>query len=213
MPFRDPSDIKEACEHFSMSPEFRMLGQRQLGFMTAMEHLLSQNEKFCIIETGSLRSENTAEAWQGDGRSTAVWAFYMDEYETVVDYLCTKVYSIDLDKHAVDRAASQHDRVEPVLGNSLKVLPECDVWRCKLLYLDSFDWSPAQNQNSAWHHMAELALVYAALPAGCMIMIDDAHGEYQGKHWIVAEFFKTIGVEPILKGYQWAWVKPLRSHL
>ena len=74
------------------------------------------------------------------------------------------------------------------------------------LYLDSYDLT--ETIDSPLHHLAELASVYAALPSGCLIAIDDCVDEQHGKHRFVRDFLSRLGVEPVLPSYVTVWRKP-----
>jgi hypothetical protein len=75
-----------------------------------------------------------------------------------------------------------------------------------LLYLDSYDLT--DTIDSPLHHLAELASIYAALPSGCLIAIDDCIDEQHGKHRFVRDFLSRLGVEPVLRSYVTVWCKP-----
>jgi hypothetical protein len=155
-----------------------------------------------IVETGTARIEGN---WAGDGQSTLLWDRVA---ETRPDLA---VQSIDLDRKAVETAMHQTKHVQFTCGDSVQALgrfPEPE--KIRLLYLDSFDWQPdpTVNLDSAFHHMAELAAVWANLPSGCLVVVDDRHGEGWGKHFMVEFFMEKLGIEPLFKAYQIGWVKP-----
>ena len=198
--------LNHEIKQFDHLPEFDLLDQRAQSFKIAVDHLLSLKKSAFIIETGCMRAWGAA-SWRGDGRSTAIWDWCRRKNSNIA----LSIVSIDIDRSAIQRVRKECPEVITINRNSLdffqsdeacKILPNC-----MLLYLDSFDWTPELNQASAFHHMAELALVYGLLPKGCMIMVDDCHEEYEGKHWVVAEFMKTIGLRPLYQGYQTIWKK------
>lgn len=176
------------------------LGKR-LPTFEAMARHVKDNPGGMIIETGTARGP---ESWEGDGQSTLIW-----------DALCketgARCLSIDLHQGAIDNAKAQTNLVDYVCGDSVQVLATAHasaLQMCRLLYLDSFDWSPELNMESAFHHLAELATVYASLPSGCMIVVDDRHADFQGKHHMVEYFFVKHGIEPVFRDYQIGWIKP-----
>lgn len=176
------------------------LGKRLPSFELMVRHLKS-NPGGYIIETGTARGP---ESWEGDGQSTLIW-------DAMVNVSMQQPISIDIHQGAVDNASQQTRYVQYICGDSVKTLASFSadtLKKCRLLYLDSFDWSPALNMESAFHHLAELATVYASLSSGCMIVVDDRHDDHLGKHHQVEYFFKKLGLEPIFVGYQIGWIKP-----
>ncbi len=164
-----------------------------------IEHLLN-SDKGCIIETGTAWDKDN---WEGQGQSTLIW-----------DWICGRTkheaYSIDLNPEAAKHALDHTMNVELITGDSVKTLSSMAdriLENCVLLYLDSYDWSPEANLDSAFHHMAELTCVWSKLPAGCMIVVDDRHGDMKGKHFMVELFMDKLGIKPVFKDYQIGWVK------
>ena len=118
--------------------------------------------------------------------------------------------SIDIDPAHVEVAKSQVKHVRFAVGDSvatLAALPDEALRRVGLVYLDSYDWRAERQFESAFHHLAELGSIWAKLPKGCMIVVDDCHSPYVGKHVMVHHFMKKIGIEPSFVGYQVGWVK------
>jgi SAM-dependent methyltransferase len=167
-----------------------------------VEDACAKNNCSAIIETGTARIKDN---WGGDGQSTLVW-----------EWLCQQIVglravSIDITPEHVAAAREQVKRVQVIEGDSIKTLAHLSrelVENCRLLYLDSFDWHPEHAMDSMFHHMAELATVYADLPSGCLIAVDDRHSRDQGKHFMVQAFFEKLGIEPLFAEYQIGWVKP-----
>jgi hypothetical protein len=92
--------------------------------------------------------------------------------------------------------------VDSVVGLRTMVTPAT----IDLLYLDSYDLT--ETIDSPLHHLAELASVYAQLPSGCLIAVDDCVDEQHGKHLYVRDFLSRLGVEPVLRSYVTVWRKP-----
>lgn len=182
-------------------PQFHRLGPRQDGFLKAFEHI-SYFKSGLIIETGSMRIEDN---WEGDGQSTLLWDWLARKAPTI------GVLSIDIDPLVTSFGTSKAPNVTFHNADSVQTLSEIPKETADhiiLLYLDSFNWSPELHLDSSFHHLCELAAIYANLPSGCMIMVDDRHTERMGKHFMVEMFFGKLGVDPVYKGYQIAWIKP-----
>lgn len=188
-------------EQFCNEPRFSRLSRRKENFEKMCVHASeTYNSDGVIIETGTAWDQDN---WEGQGQSTLIW-----------DWLASKsgveVYSIDLSKEHIETAKKQTKYVHYLTGNSIEVLnqiPKALLERCKLLYLDSFDWSQDLNLESAYHHMAELTSVWSSLPVGCMVVVDDRHGDHIGKHWMVEAFMTVLSIKPVFKNHQIAWIK------
>lgn len=181
-------------------PYFESLGQRKGGFELAVSHVMESRHKH-IIETGTARTEDS---YEGDGLSTVIW----DRLAQAVTGVT--VCSIDCNQENVDLAKRLTKKVFFRVGDSVQILngmAEHLISETSLLYLDSYDWHPSVALDSSFHHMAELASVWRLLPSGCMIMVDDRHGERLGKHLMIQFFMSKLQIEPVYKGYQIAWIK------
>lgn len=181
-------------------PWFRQLGKRAGSFYQMIKHL-DQFSDGCIIETGTAWDRNN---WEGQGQSTLIWDWVLQRKAGL------SCVSIDIMEEHVRTSDSQTKRVDYMCGDSVKTLNGMaeTLRECRLLYLDSFDWSPSLNLESAFHHMAELTACWRHLPSGCMIVVDDRHGAQAGKHWMVEGFFSKLGIEPVFCDYQVGWLKP-----
>jgi hypothetical protein len=178
---------------------FPRLEHRKDTFALMVEHL----DKFDggrIIETGTLR---IAGNYEGDGQSTAIWNWYLSKAGET-----WSADSVDISPEAVGVSREVCPLVRVHESDSLKFLSsQDDLSDLRLLYLDSFDWHPDIALDSAFHHMAELATVWAKLPEGCMIVVDDRHGPMAGKHFMVEFFMEKLNREPVFKQYQIGWIK------
>lgn len=191
-------------------PSSPLLEHRQAGFALALRHLelaVANGGGRSIVETGCARA---ADNWRGDGLSTVVWDWARAEFDRrgrKVD-----VYSFDLDLAAVAVARRLAPGVKVEHGDSLVHLSQMAgsvaLASCAVLYLDSLDWSGSDACKSAEHAMHELACVWASLPRGCLVMVDDCHNADQGKHVVIERFMKRLGIDPVYRDYQIAWVKP-----
>ena len=167
------------------------------AFEFIAEELFKKNRPLKIIETGCHRGEN----WLGYGHSTVLW-----------DYIISKtggeVYSCDIDSEAIKFARSKCEKVKFVNCDSIGFLRTCDAENLDFLYLDSYDWSREKHVSSCLHHMGELAAIYDRLPKGCLIAVDDAHSQTEGKHVLVHQFFdKILNQNPIVSCHTIVWRK------
>lgn len=185
---------------FEENQNFAKLAARRFTFYKMVEHLAKCETGF-IIETGTAWDKDN---WDGQGQSTLIW-------DWVCKQLGHKCISIDLNPGASETAKTQTSNVDFMVCDSVAALAdmvEDRISSCRLLYLDSFDWSPEANLDSAFHHMAELATVWAKLSPGTMIVVDDRHGDMKGKHFMVELFMEKLGIKPVFKEYQIGWIKP-----
>ena len=177
------------------------LGARQPTFAKILCHLHEHPTKR-IIETGTARIEGN---WEGDGQSTLIWDKYANIYGA-------EVLSIDISPKNVEIACKQcSDKTTFMVGDSvfwLNQLTDKVLSECGLLYLDSFDLDRKDPSPSAFHHMKELCAIYAKLPPGCLIVVDDRIDNRIGKHYLIEDFFNSLKIRPIFSGYQIGWVRP-----
>lgn len=195
--------MKSLDEFFAEMPD---LGKRRPSFQFICERLLEKDGPFFIVETGTTRAPHH---FEGDGCSTVIWDKLSAEYRENK----SKVVSIDIDIEAIHKAMAATDNVNFICDDSITYLRQLIKERkaefIDLLYLDSFDFYPGIEMVSATHHLAEITAIYWALRPGCYIMVDDCHSENIGKHMLVREFLKSLGIDPIFTGYQYIWKKPL----
>lgn len=174
-----------------------------------------------IIETGCARQ---ADNWEGDGQSTYLFDRFAEAHGG-------DVYTVDINPVSCDYARSivgprtrvfQEDSV-PFLHRVARELRTAGR-QIDLLYLDSFDWDPANSVPSALHHLKELCAIAPALTPGTLVVVDDSFhalrgfcsppGSYvliddqgiAGKAMFVARYFEQIGVPLAFDGYQCGWV-------
>jgi hypothetical protein len=194
-------------EKFQAEPFFKRLNQRQDGFSKIIAHLEKQMHQAEILETGTLRITDN---FEGDGQSTFIWNWFARQFEEEMAYFPT-IRSVDIDIEAVKKSVETNPLVKVYHMDSVKYLNQLhknDLCNLGLLYLDSFDWHPDINLDSAFHHIAELTAVWSKLPSDCMIVVDDRHSDIAGKHLMVEYFMEKLGIEPAFKGYQIGWIKP-----
>ena len=190
---------------FTDEPFFAKLRHRAYGFMKIIEHvegLSRQFSTFTILETGCCRIKDN---WWGDGQSTRIWDWVAQKVPGV------RAMSIDITLEFIEMSKEMTTKVEYIHSDSIKALNNLDsdtLGRVGLLYLDSYDWSEEIALDSAFHHLAELTSVWRYLPPGCMIVVDDRHDTFKGKHTMVQMFMEKLGIEPVFAEYQIAWIKP-----
>lgn len=203
--------MSKVVEALRAEPFYELLSRRQAGFEFALAHvercLAAKPRDFrTIVETGSARAVDN---WGGDGQSTQIWSF-------AVEHLWNRgygigAYAIDCDEKAVSYARTVSPNVKVALSDSLAWLHEASasvaVESCALLYLDSMDWKTERGDESAIHHLHELATVWARLPPDCLVMVDDRHCDADGKHTRVEAFMTALGRKPVYVDYQIAWVR------
>lgn len=169
---------------------------RWLAFKFIADRLLGLDRPVRIIETGSVRDETN---WSGDGCSTFLW-----------ECLCemTGGYGVSIDSGlTAHQIVGRHcRRMSSRLEDSIEGLMNVVTESADLLYLDSWDY--AGDGMSELHHVGELAVAYPRLPKGCLIAVDDCHGEYVGKHALVKRFFELIQIRPLFESYITIWEKP-----
>jgi hypothetical protein len=159
-----------------------------------------------ILETGCAWDKDN---WEGQGQSTLIWDWLIDAAKT--DGRSISAMSVDITPTSIESARKQTKNIELVLSDSVKHLNSLHsvyLEHTFLVYLDSFDWSIEKNLESSFHHMAELATIWSGLPQGCMIVVDDRHGDHVGKHWMVETFLSHyLKMTPVFKNHQIGYIK------
>lgn len=197
------------ADEFNKTDWAPRLERRQKNFEMMVSHvwdsIINNPNDTYIIETGCAWDKNN---WEGQGQSTLIWDWLTKQWDGATKI---KVMSIDITEKSVQAAREQVQNVEVFLSDSVKFLDGLDPFilnRASLVYLDSYDWTEQQNIESAYHHMMELTTIWRCLPANCMVVVDDRHGDLKGKHWMVEYFMKQLGIEPVFKNHQMGWIKP-----
>lgn len=195
--------MTKLLQEFMKHPFRGELKKREAGFDFAVDHLGKDDVAGTrwIIETGTARIRDN---WEGDGQSTIIWDWCIGQDQKI------GCFSLDINMQNIINASRQTKHVMYVPGDSVFRLSSVSLGilnNCRLLYLDSFDWSEEDAFESAFHHIAELAAVWAALPIGCLVMVDDCHDDEKGKHVMVKKFFEKMGIVPSYVDYQIGWVK------
>jgi SAM-dependent methyltransferase len=184
-----------------------MLDKRATGFDFVFSYLKDIKDPF-IVETGCARIENN---YAGDGQSSLLFDKYINEYGG-------EFITIDLSPASVENCRKQMicPRTAVVESDSVAFLQQLNEnlktvnKKIDFLYLDSFDWTPELQVESATHHLKELEAIYESLKPGALVGVDDnwLTGQTRiGKGWLVLEYFQKLGVPPIFDGYQIFWLK------
>jgi hypothetical protein len=192
-----------------------LLGARTEGFRLIFQELerrrsaLGAAHRPWIIETGSLRQLDN---WAGDGQSTRLFDHYANHCDG-------SVISIDIDPMA-QRMVVAHctAKVTSIAADSVRSLWQLATSargrKVDLLYLDSYDFDPANPFPSAFHHVKELVSAIPLLDEGSIVAVDDnfllSDGGKIGKGSLVWQWFADIGLAPLHDGYQYVW--RYRSH-
>ena len=175
------------------------LGRRREAFAFIVGRLLGRTSPFQIIETGCVRAYGD---W-GAGMSTCLWNWVITKRPE------STAISIDNSPTNVALARSLCPKVSVTCEDSIRALSNFGpVPTLALLYLDSFDYYEGQKAQAQLHHAGELAAIWERLPRGCLVAVDDAWADREGKHVLVEDFFRKLGVEPLVGGYTRVWEKP-----
>lgn len=170
-----------------------------------------------ILETGCAREAGN---FEGDGQSTLLFDRYAEAHGG-------EVYAVDISEQACRYARSAvGPRTHVACEDSVPFLRRFgdELLRSgreiDLLYLDSFDFDPADPHPSALHHLKELCAIAPALGPQTLVVVDDAFHQLRGfragpdnftlledqgiagKALYVAEYFGQIGAPLVFDGYQ-----------
>jgi len=175
------------------------LTKRAKTFRLMFEMLEEQieNGRFpTIIETGTIRELG---CWDGDGCSTAVFCDFCSTHHQA------EIITVDINPNSINLALKELDPISIHQGDSVAFLHGFEQ-PIDLLYLDSFDFDPANPHPSSLHHLKELAAAQKNLRPGSIICVDDNHPNGTGKGAYVRDYLHNIGIEPIADDYQVVWV-------
>jgi hypothetical protein len=177
---------------------------RPKTFRMVFEYLDNlSNNNILIVETGTTRGDNKIE-WEG--MSTVLFDTYLN---TVKD---GKILSIDISEENCNIAKQLTSQKTTVicddsvnfLGNDIENF--CKIEDIDLLYLDSFDMDWDNPHPSSFHHMKEIACVFAKLKKDCLIVIDD-NNNGQGKGAYVSQFLRNLGCSCLFDEWQIGFIK------
>ncbi len=196
------NNSSKILKKFNKFKQINTLFKRKKSFEFILQHI-EKVEKInltTIIETGTARQKGN---WIGDGQSTIIWDWLANEI------LNLNIYSIDIDIDAIETAQSQTKNITYCHGNSLDILKKIDkqiLEKTAVLYLDSLGVNYQNSHESAEHTLFELMCVYAYLPKGCLVVVDDCISVNVGKHFLVKRFFEQQNVPLAFSGYQMGWI-------
>jgi len=146
-----------------------------------------------IVETGTTRN---AEGWEGDGCSTLVFGAWIARHGG-------RLLSVDVDPSAVQtsRRLLRHWGLpgDVLCADSLHYLEQRPE-QIDLAYLDSLDFDWRFGGASQRHMLAEAQLAWRKLSPGGVILLDDAHHEYGGKHTLARAWLMGHGAETLIVG-------------
>ena len=160
-----------------------------------------------VVETGCSRKDHGLLAWGDDGCSTFLFDIFSIRNKG-------KLFSVDINPRNVAHSQSKtSSRVEITCSDSVKYLENLEFAnRIDLLYLDSFDFDPADPNPSQRHHLKEISAIFPRLKSGCFILVDDAgvHSSNAplGKAGEVFKFMANKGIQPTISDYHILWIKP-----
>lgn len=191
----------------------KQLGSRAETFAKMFEHLDALDRPVTIIETGCARRDQTdMESWKGDGCSTVLFDVYVETRRCLGDQL----FSVDIDPAAV-RACERQTKFALIENQDsiqfLKGIGQHFPDGVDLLYLDSFDFSPADPLPAAIHHHAELMAAMPMIRPHTLVVVDDAWAtmddstrlEVGGKGFMVARHMLLCGADLKFCAYQSGW--------
>jgi glycosyltransferase involved in cell wall biosynthesis len=205
------------------------IGVRANTFRQIFEYLESrQKSSYTIVETGCARVKDN---WAGDGQSTVMFDHFVNHYDG-------RVFSVDINRESCE---SLQTRVTPktqiACSDSVPFLwklsqqGDLDI---DLLYLDSYDVDWQNPHPSCLHHMKELCAIMPLLKPGTLVVVDDSVKAIgvlpnppkedgtmgftpikdlgvMGKGTYVDNFFRNIGCQRVIDGYQSGWIMPGRA--
>jgi len=174
------------------------LTKRSKTFRLMLELLERMPGPISIVETGCVRELG---CWDGDGCSTVLFNDFVDQAPG------RHLLSIEINEATAKLASENCPRAFVRIDDAVKALagmPANEV--ISLLYLDSFDFDPANPHPSSLHHLKELAAAQKNLRPGSIICVDDNHPDGTGKGAYVRDYLHNLGIEPIADDYQIVWV-------
>ena len=172
-----------------------LLKRRQHNFTIVETVLKRRQHNFTIVETGTVRMEHN---FNGDGCSTVIFDHFISTYGGTLHTVDT--YNV--------RSRTPHSTLVTISDSVIFLDRFQKPETIDLLYLDSFDFDANNPHPSSLHHIKELATVWASLPSGCLIVIDDNFEDGSGKGAYIQEFMYNVGATPLFNSYQLGFIKP-----
>lgn len=181
------------------------LGRRQEGFRY-MESFLSKVQSPLIVETGCSRSPDS---WEGDGQSTIIFDELAERFNGTFCSVDINIDNVEMARSLIRYRRSfiaQQDSISWLTITAMALGSS----KIDLLYLDSFDFYPGSEHESALHHLMELTAAAPALRHGSLVFVDDnvvqPDGSFVGKGVYVDQFMKKSGRQRVFTGYQLGWI-------
>jgi len=121
--------------------------------------LMEREDIRVIVETGTTRTDNLSQMFQGDGGSTLLFADWALKHHA-------KMFSVDIspEAFAVTRKffSRYRDALTTVCSDSVAFLENFHE-KIDVLYLDSFDFDEKNPSPSQEHHLKEIIAAYPKL--------------------------------------------------
>ncbi len=176
--------------------------KRYQTFVEAL-HLLEQRGGKTLVETGTSRKGD--KNLSGDGGSTLIFGEFAKENGALL-------YSVDIDAGALLKAEVAckkreiHDHVMFVCQDSIQFLADFPH-KIDFIYLDSYDYDPANPDPSQKHHLRELLAAWPAITEDTIILIDDCRLKNGGKGRLAIQYLLKNGWKIHRKKYQTLLIK------
>jgi len=177
------------------------LKERFWTFKVAL-NLFLQRGGATIVETGCLRSKDD---W-GAGMSTLLFGEFCKKYNKIL-------YTVDNNaKHlsiAKKITAPFQDNIIYVLDDSHHFLNNL-VIKIDLLYLDSLDADPNNQQitrEAQLHQLVEIQLALPKLSEKAIVLLDDNNLPFGGKPYLAKDFLLEKGFTLLMDYHQSLWTK------
>jgi hypothetical protein len=171
-----------------------------------MESFLSKVRSPLIVETGCSRS---VDSWEGDGQSTIIFDELAERFGGTFCSVDTNIESVEIARSLIRYEKSSISLLDSVAWLTITAIA-LGANKIDLLYLDSFDFYPGNEQESALHHLMELTAAAPALRHGSLVFVDDnivqPDGSFIGKGMYVDRFMKKSGRQRVFTGYQLGWI-------
>ena len=185
------------------------LGRRYATFRAAFASLLERDARPTIVETGCVREKNDYSA----GYSTVLLGELLRRTGGRLFTVDLSAKNIALCRRLTRRYAGL---IEYSVGDSVEFLR---AWvlahpgaAIDLLYLDSFDYPPADDpagrEASQLHCRNELEAAFPALSANALVLIDDGDLPGGGKPLLAKRRLAELGWTCLLDDYQTLWRAP-----
>jgi len=165
-------------------------------------NLFLQRQGSIIVETGCLRQKDD---W-GAGQSTLLFGEFCHRYGK-------KLYTVDNNAEhllvAKEVTEPFKENIEYILGDSHLFLENFNK-KIDLLYLDSLDADPNNQQKTReaqLHQLVEIQLALPKLSEKAIVLLDDNNLPFGGKTYLSKDFLKEKGFTLLMDYHQSLWTK------